>query len=244
MAKRSQVAAIRLPDGSFHKPFVFSNDRQGFKRLLAQVASAPSTNGAGSPLFALEATGHYGHALQYYLVSQSAMVVGINPAHKKWVKEILDGSPEKSDRKDTMIIADLADQGRGRPVRLPAGVYAELWCLGKIRQQLANERTRYLNRYIGLVDLVFLELAALVPDVTRHTLCCLMAKFPTAVDVSHRQWRRIRRLLLKWSIGHFSEARCRRIYAAAKQSVGVREVLEAVRLQMRQVMFSLQSVEA
>ena len=244
VAKRSHVAVVRLPDGSFHKPFAFSNDRRGFKRLLARVASALSESGAVSSLFALEATGHYGHALQHYLVSQSAAVVGINPAHTKRVKEILDGSPEKSDRKDAMIIADLAAQGRGRPVRLPAGVYAELRRLGKVRQQLASERTRYLNRYIGLVDLVFPELAALVPDVTRHTVRCLMAEFPTAVDIGRRQWRRIRRLLWKWSIGHFSEIRCRRIYEAAKQSVGVREGLAAVRLQMRQVLSSLQRVES
>jgi transposase len=101
-----------------------------------------------------------------------------------------------------------------------------------------------LNRYIGLVDLVFPELGALVPDVTCHTVRCLMAEFPTAVDIAHRQWRRIRRLLWKWSIGHFSEARCRQIYEAAKGSVGVREGLEAVRLQMRLVLSSLRSVEA
>jgi transposase len=244
VAKRSHVAVVRFPDGSFHKPFTISNDRKGFERLLARVESAVSKSGTGSVLFALEATGHYGHALQHFLVSRSAMVVGINPAHTKRIKEILDGSPEKSDQKDAMIIADLAAQGRGRPLTVPVGVYAELRRLGKLRSQLSGERTRYLNRYIGLVDLVFPELGALVPDVTCHTVRCLMAEFPTAVDIAHRQWRRIRRLLWKWSIGHFSEARCRQIYEAAKGSVGVREGLEAVRLQMRLVLSSLRSVEA
>jgi hypothetical protein len=85
-------------------------------------------------------------------------VVGVNPAHTKRIKELLDGSPEKSDAKDSIIIADLAWQGRGRPVTQLSGVYAELRRLGKLREQLTTERTRYLNRYTGLVDLVFPEL--------------------------------------------------------------------------------------
>jgi transposase len=170
--------------------------------------------------------------------------VGINPAHTKRVKEILDGSPEKSDRKDAMVIADLAAQGRGRPLMVPAGVYAELRRLGKLREQLSGERTRYLNRYTGLLDLVFPELAALIPSVTRHTVRCLMREFPTAVDIASRQLRRIRRLLWKASLGHFSEERCRQIHQAAKESVGIQEGLEAVRLQMRLLLCSLDNVES
>jgi transposase len=244
VAKRSHVAVVRFPDGSFNKPFAFSNDRRGFERLLTRVESAVYESDASSTLFAAEATGHYGHALQYYLVSLSAAVVGINPAHTKRVKEIMDGSPEKSDRKDAMVIADLAAQGRGRPLTVPVGVYAELRRLGKLREQLAGERTRHLNRYTGLVDLVFPELAALVPNITCHTVRCLMSEFPTAADIARRQWRRIRRLLWKWSIGHFSEDRCRQIHEAAKESVGVREGLDAIRLQMRLVLSSLRSVES
>lgn len=244
VAKLSHVAVIRFPDGRFQKAFSFPNNRRGFERLLARLEPALSESGAGSTLFALEATGHYGHALQHYLITRVDAVVGINPAHTKRVKEILDGSPEKSDRKDAMIIADLAAQGRGRPLMVPVGVYAELRRLGKLREQLAGERTRYLNRYTGLVDLVFPELAALVPNVTCHTVRCLMAEFPTAVDIARRQWRRIRRLLWKWSIGHFSEDRCRQIHEAAKESVGVQEGLEAIRLQMRLLLCSLCSVES
>ena len=142
VAKRSHVAVVRLPDGSFHKPFSISNDRQGFERLLTRVESTLCESGASSTLFALEATGHYGHALQYYLVSRSSAVVGINPAHTKRVKEIMDGSPEKSDQKDAMIIADLAAQGRGRPLRVPQGVYAELRRLGKV----------WIGRVVALVS--------------------------------------------------------------------------------------------
>jgi len=244
VAKRRHVAAIRFPDGGIIKPFSFQNDRQGFERLMSRVEHARVESGVCEILFALEATGHYGHALQHYLLAEGRSVVGINPAHTKRSKELLDGSPEKSDTKDAIIIADLAWQGRGRPVTQLEGVYAELRRLGKLREQLTTERTRYLNRYTGLVDLVFPELVGLVYDVTCPTIRNLLREFPTAPDIARRQFRLIRRLLWKWSIGHFDEARCRQIYEASKHSVGVREGLEAVRLQMRLILTSLTTVES
>ena len=244
VAKRRHVAAIRYPDGRIKKPFSFTNDRQGFERLVSRVEIAGVESGVCEILFALEATGHYGHSLQHYLLRRDRSVVGINPAHTKKVKELLDGSPEKSDTKDAIIIADLAAQGRGRPVTQLNGVYAELRRLGKLREQLMTERTRYLNRYIGLIDLVFPELGELVYDVTGPTIRNLFKEFPTAPDIARRQFRSIRRLLWKWSIGHFNEERCRQIYEASKQSVGVREGLEAVRLQMRLILTSLCTVES
>ncbi len=108
VAKRRHVAAIRFPDGGIIKPFSFQNDRQGFERLINRVEQARFESSARGSLFALEATGHYGHALQHYLLRRDRSVVGVNPSHTKRVKELLDGSPEKSDTKDAIIIADLA----------------------------------------------------------------------------------------------------------------------------------------
>jgi len=244
VAKRRHVAAIRFPDGSTIKPFSFQNDREGFERLISRVERARFESGVDGTLFALEATGHYGHALQHYLLTGDRSVVGVNPAHTKRAKELLDGSPEKSDTKDAIIIADLAAHGRGRPVTQLDGVYAELRRLGKLREQLTTERTRYLNRYTGLVDLVFPELVGLVYDVTYPTIRNLLTKFPTAPDIARRPYRLIRRLLWKWSIGHYDEERCRQIHEASKRSVGVREGLEAIRLQMRLTLSSLRSVES
>jgi transposase len=244
VAKRRHVAAIRLPDGNICRPFSFSNNRGGFQRLVDQAQAALDTSGASSVRFALEATGHYGHALQYFLLSGGWPVDGVNPAHTKKVKEVLDGSPEKSDRKDSILIADLAAQGRCRPVSAPMGVYAELRRLGKLRDQLSTERTQYLNRYTGLVDLVFPELTELVSNVNCTTIRNLLLEFPTAAAISQRQFRRIWGLLHKWSIGHFDETRCRKIYEASKSSIGVREGVDAIGLQMRLTLRSLQRLES
>ena len=96
----------------------------------------------------------------------------------------------------------------------------------------------------SLVDLVFPELDGLVYSVTCPTIRNLFMEFPTASAIARRQFRRIRRLLYKWSIGHFDEAHCRQIYEASKHSVGVGHGLEAINLQMRLTLRSLQTVES
>jgi transposase len=244
VAKRQHVAAIRLSEGLFLRPFSFSNDRRGFEMLLTRVRAAGMRHGKSGELFALESTGHYGHALQHYLLNCGCSAVGINPFHTKRAKELEDNSPEKSDRKDARIIAELAAQGRGRRLNVPRGAFAELRRLGKLREDLVGERVRLMNRYKGLVDLVFPELTGLVGDVGFHSIRRLLAELPTAVDIGSKQYRVLRQRLWRYSIGHISEQRCRRIYEAAKESVGVREGLDAIRLEMQQELAAIDTVTA
>jgi transposase len=67
VAKRFHVATIRLPDGTKKKAFSFSNDRCGFEKLLARARSARVDTGSRGIVFAIESSGHYGHALMHFL---------------------------------------------------------------------------------------------------------------------------------------------------------------------------------
>lgn len=243
VAKRRHVAAIRFPDGTMQKPFSFSNDRVGFDKLLCRAEAARRSCGCEAILFALESSGHYGHALKHFLVDRGYSVESVNPAHTKKIKELEDNSPEKNDVKDSRIIADLVARGKSHPVTIPRGIYADLRRLGKLRNRLSVERTRWLNRYKGLVDLVFPELNGLVSDVACPSIRKLMGKCPSAVEISRVEGKELERWLMKWSIGHIRRERCRSIYIAAKESVGVKEGLETVRLEMRQTLETLGDVE-
>jgi len=243
VAKRCHVATIRLPDGTKKKAFSFSNDRSGFDKLLARAESVRASWGLRAMLFAIESSGHYGHALKHFLTWGGYSVVGINPAHTKRVKEIEDNSPEKNDSKDSRIISDLAAQGRGREVMIPRGVYADLRRLGKFRERLSVERTRIMNRYKGLVDLVFPELNSIVRDVASSSIRRLMREYPSALDVARLELHRLYRQLWRWSMGHLSHEQCRRLHTAAKESVGIKEGLDAARLEMKQILEALKIIE-
>jgi transposase len=243
VAKRRHVATIRLPDGIKKRAFSFSNDRSGFDKLVARAESARVSTGLRGIVFAIESSGHYGHALMHFLIWGGYQVVGINPAHTKRAKELEDNSPEKNDSKDSRIISDLAAQGRGRAVMIPRGVYADLRRLGKLRERLSVERTRIMNRYKGLVDLVFPELNIILRDVGSVSIRRLLARYPSAVAVARLEFRKLASWLWRWSMGHIREEQCHRIHRAANESVGVKEGLDAARLEMRQTLEALKVVE-
>jgi transposase len=243
VAKRRHVATIRLPDGSKKKAFSFSNDRRGFEKLLARAESVRASLGLRAIVFAVESSGHYGHALIHFLTWGGYSVVGINPAHTKRAKELEDNSPEKNDGKDSRIISDLAAHGRGRPVMIPRGAYADLRRLGKLRERLSVERTRIMNRYKGLVDLVFPELSIILRDVGCVSIRRLMLEYPSAVEVARQKFKKLARQLWRWSMGHLSDEQCRRLHTAASESVGIKEGLDAARLEMRQTLEALKVVE-
>jgi transposase len=243
VAKRFHVATIRLPDGSKKKAFSFSNDRSGFDKLLARAESVRVGTGSSGIVFAIESSGHYGHALMHFLTWGGYSVVGINPAHTKRAKELEDNSPEKNDSKDSRIISDLAAHGRGRAVMIPRGVYADLRRLGKHRERLSVERTRIMNRYKGLVDLVFPELNIILRDVGCASIRRLMLEYPSAAEVAQLGLEELASRVWRWSMGHIRGEQCHRIHAAAKESVGIKDGLDAVRLEMRQTLEALKVVE-
>jgi transposase len=243
VAKRRHVAVCRDGHGNKHRPFAFPNDRIGFEKLVEQARSTQHRVGCSEVVFALEATGHYGHALRQYLADAGFGLLAINPAHTKRAKELEDNSPEKSDRKDAGLIADLAAEGRGRTMTIPRGAFAELRRLGKQHERLVVERTRQLNRYHGLVDLLFPELTFVVRDVACRSLLKLMAEYPTALDLAQLDYEELESRLRRWSRGQINREQIGRIHQLSRESVGLREGLSAARLEMRQTLQALKTVE-
>ncbi len=243
VAKRRHVAVCRRPNGLREKAFSFTNLRSGFERLLEFSDKSRRRSGCRSVLFALEATGHYGHALRQFLADQEFALVGVNPAHTKRVKELEDNSPEKSDPKDAGLIADLAAQGRARPLMIPRGEFADLRRLGKLRQRLMVERIRQLCRYHGLVDLLFPELVGILRNVACRSMLRMFKEWPTAADVAGLDYKAFEDRLWRWSRGHIDRARIAIIHRVSSHSVGLHEGLDAARLEMKQLLAALERVE-
>lgn len=243
VAKRQHVAVCRRRDGLKERPFSFANQRSGFEKLLRVSKDSERRNASSSLLFALEATGHYGHALRQFLADAGHGLVAINPAHTKRIKEIEDNSPEKSDSKDAGLIADLAAQGRGRPLMIPQGVFADLRRLGKLRQRQVVQRTRLSNRYHGLVDLLLPELAGIVRNVACRTMLRMFREWPTVAEIARVEDAVFEDRLWRWSRGHIERLRIAEIQRVARDGVGLREGLEAARLEMKQVLAGLECVE-
>src|SRR5262245_8156831 len=64
VAKGRHVAVLRARGGFKTDAFGFTNDRSGFESLTQRAEATRRELGCSSIVFALESTGHYGHALR------------------------------------------------------------------------------------------------------------------------------------------------------------------------------------
>ena len=72
-----------------------------------------------------------------------------------------------------------------------------------MRECCSVERTRLGNRYVGLVDLVFPELAQVVPRLTRRSIRRLLAERPTADEIAALELEELVDRLSRWSQRRF-----------------------------------------
>ena len=98
-----------------------TNDRDGFNKLLKILRE--TVHDKDKIAIGVEPTGHYWKPLGYYLTDRGFHLYLVNPYHVKLSKELRDNTPRKTDKKDTLIIANLVREGKFLSNRLLRGNY-------------------------------------------------------------------------------------------------------------------------
>lgn len=217
-------------------PFQFQNTRDGFSRLLGQIARAKEKTGATRVVVGMEPTGHYWKPLAWYLRQAGFTVVIVNPAHVKASKELDDNSPTKSDRKDTWVIAQLVLQGRFSEPYLPDGVYAELRGLTQARQQHRTKLNAALNQLQALLDEFFPEYTEVFVDLLGRASLYVLQHRPFPTDVLAVPVEQLAAELRAASNRRVGLKRAQALQEAARRSIGVPYGLAAARLRLRQIL--------
>lgn len=236
IAKRKHWASImdgptELPVG---KPFSFDNTRDGFHRLLAQIAQAQGQTGASRVVVGMEPSGHYWKALAWFLKESGVPLVTVNPAHVKRAKEFDDNSPTKNDRKDAWLIARRVNDADFFEAYLPEGVYAELRGLTQNRQQQRAKLNVALNQLRGLLDEYFPEYEEVFADLLGMASLYVLAHRPFPEDVLAVSEAGLAAELKTASNNRVGLRRAQALQEIARRSIGVRAGLEAARLRLRQ----------
>ncbi len=77
--------------------------------------------------------------------------------HTKRLKELMGNSPNKTDKKDPRVIADVISLGYALALFVPEGPVAELWKLTHATELAIKSRTALVNQLHHLMFLVFPE---------------------------------------------------------------------------------------
>ena len=137
--------------------YSFSNNEGGFQNARDWMVNLAAASDKKQIVLGLEPTGHYWFALAAWMISKGISVVQVNPYAVKQSKEIEDNSQLKDDRKDPKLIANLVKDGNYGMPYLPEKVYADLRRLSMFRDQLTEDRIRYINRLHRELKIYFPE---------------------------------------------------------------------------------------
>jgi transposase len=125
---------------------VFSNDGEGFRKLLDQAEALRVRHGLKKVVYGLEPTGNYHKPLGEYLINLGRMVVLVSGVTVKRNRESLDGRWDKHDVKDSANVADLISQGKCLYYEHPSAELRGLRGLLSLKRRLKRQEQSYRVR--------------------------------------------------------------------------------------------------
>ena len=243
IAQEKHMVYIRCPDGREEKPFVVLNRREEYDQMWERISQTKEAYGLEEVVVGFESTGPYAEPLVHYLMKKEVKVVQVNPMHTKRVKELRGNSPNKTDEKDSQVIADIIELGNYLTVVIPEGASAELRRLTQARERAVERRTMQVNQVHGLVSVVFPEFLWVMKDIKTKTAQYLLKQYPRPQDIVGLGCEGLEETLKKISRGRLGKDRAEVLYEAAANSVGVREGQGSIVFEIKQLVSGIEEIE-
>lgn len=125
---------------------VFSNDYEGFRKLLDQAEALRVRHGLKKVVYGMEPTANYHKPLGEYLITLGRTVVLVSGVTVKRNRESLDGRWDKHDVKDSANVADLISQGKCLYYEYPSAELRGLRGLLSLKRRLKKQEHGYRVR--------------------------------------------------------------------------------------------------
>jgi transposase len=190
-------------------------------------------------LFGIESTGNYGETLVHYMLNRGIQVVQVNPFHTKKLKELTGNSPNKTDKKDPKVIADIMALKKYLTIVIPRGVVAELDRFIYIREDLLDNIRRAYNRLESAIVPLFPELLHIFKDIKIKTVSHLLRHYATPESIVELGLTALSEILYRISRGQFDKGKAEQLYLAASNSVGIKEGVSGSVIMINQLLDQL-----
>lgn len=243
IGKTTNIGYGRCPNRTEIKPFEFFNNGQGFKKFWDRIVQAKEANHLEEIVVGFESTGSYGEPLQHFLMKRSVALVQVNPMHTKRLKELQGNSPNKTDRKDPRVIADIIELGHALTVVIPEGVAAELRRLTHARERVSRRRTALFNQIQDLVFIIFPEFLQVMKDIKTRSAQYLLRHYPCPEDVVQCGLENLSFMLRRISRGKLKKESVQALYAVAGHSMGLQEGRKAILLEIQEILSGIESAD-
>ena len=241
IGKNKNTGYLRCYNGVEIKPFEFSNNKKGFKEFWEKIFRARVIHKIDKIIIGFESTSSYGEPLIHYLLDKPVQLVQVNPMHTKRVKELHDNSPLKTDTKDPKVIADIIQFGHYLSLVIPKGASAQLRRLNNCRERIIKNRTALINRLHSLVCAIFPEFLVIMKGIRSKTSLRFLKNYPTPDDIIKLGFESVGIELKNISRGKFGFDHAKRLFEAAKNSVGIKEGIESILMEIEYIIKEIHS---
>jgi transposase len=204
-----------------------------FERFYTKLCAFRDAHELETAVIGFESTGGWGVPLIHFLRTKQVRLVQVNPMHAKRVKKLSGNSPNKTDRKDPRVIADIMMLGHAPSVVVPSGAAAELRGLVHARERARARRTVVCNQLHALVYVIFPELLMILKHVHSASVISVLRNHPTPEEIRALGKERLVKLLRTASRGRYGEERAHALWEAARRSVGIREGIESILMEIQ-----------
>jgi len=231
IGKKVHYGYFRTPNNQDIKPFPFYNTGHSFNKFWEKLCKFKEKHMLDEVVIGFESTGPYAEPISNYLRKKSVKLVQVNPMHTKRIKELTGNSPNKTDKKDPRVIADVISLGHSLTVVIPEGAAAQLRRLTHARERAIERRTGMNNQLQDLVFVIFPELGDIIKPSTK-TGMYLIKNYPDPESIVSIGIETLCNIVRKVSRGKFGIDRAKELYNAAKESVGITEGKESILLEI------------
>lgn len=242
-SKGNHHGYFRSPDGDDVTPFKFTNSRSGFELFWQRAEKFREVHGLGRIIFGFESTGSYSYCLATFMFKQGATVYQVNPQHTKRLKELEGNSPNKTDKKDPKVIADILMLKHGLTFLMPQGEIAELRQMILNRERINGDINRIKNRMEAQIVLFFPEFLSVMKGLRGKSSLYLLQHHPMPWEILELGKERLAAIVSKVSRKRLGKSRAEALYTAAQTTVGITVGHLALRESMSMLMQGLNLLE-
>lgn len=240
IGKNVHYGYFRTPKNKDIKPFPIYNTGQSFKKFWGKLCRFKEEHMLDEVVIGFESTGPYAEPITNYLRKKPVNLVQVNPMHTKRIKELTGNSPNKTDKKDPRVIADVILLGHSLTVVMPEGAAAQLRRLTHARERAIVRRTAMNNQLQDLVFVIFPELGSIIKPSTK-TGMYLIKNYPDSGSIASIGIENLSDIIRRVSRGKLDKDRAKELYNAAEQSTGITEGKESVILETSHLVSNIEN---
>ncbi len=217
--------------------FEFKNTTDDAKRLLEKLAPYSELE------IGMEATGHYWLALYSFLVKNHFIVHVVNPIQTDSWRNSTRIRPHKTDKIDSLIIADFIRYGDFSDTELASEEIIELRNLSRFRFSLVSQIGDLKRQTICVLDKVFPEYESVFSDVFGKTSREILTLFRSPADFEDIGADKLQKLLERVTLKKFARKKLNELSLKAKNSFGITFGIQSLTLQLQLLIAQISFIE-